>query len=111
MYLFWRWHCSGEPFPCFRTSEDWYSIKLLKRDNVHIDAALSDSTARDWTRRIYNAGGIKGSKVTHMPRASGSRIAEANNVSEAQVSYPISTAIYTNYLDRFDEEAAGIAIR
>jgi hypothetical protein len=21
-YFFWRWHCSGEAFPCFRQSED-----------------------------------------------------------------------------------------
>lgn len=28
--LFWRWHCSEECFPCFRTSEDWYRIKVLE---------------------------------------------------------------------------------
>src|SRR5437764_12635787 len=31
IYLFWWWHCSGEAFPCFHTSQDWYNIKLLKR--------------------------------------------------------------------------------
>ena len=84
-YFFWRWHLSGEPFPCFRTSQDWYNIKLLKRDNAHLDKKLSDSTASSWTRRLYALSGIQGSKVTHMPRSSGARIAEANNVSEAQV--------------------------
>jgi hypothetical protein len=84
-YLFWRWHLSGEPFPCFRTSQDWYGIKLLKRDNAHLNERLSDSTASSWTRRLYAVSGIQGSKVTHMPRSSGARIAEANNVSEAQV--------------------------
>ena len=85
-YFFWRWHLSGEPFPCFRTSRDWYNIKLLKRDNTHLDGRLSDSTASSWTRRLYALSGIQGSKVTHMPRSSGARIAEANNVSEAQAS-------------------------
>ena len=85
-YLFWRWHLSGEPFPCFRTSQDWYGLKLLKRDNAHLEEKLSDSTLSSWTRRIYTASGIKGTKVSHMPRASGTHIAEANNVSEAQVS-------------------------
>src|SRR5437667_6232488 len=92
-YLFWRWHLSGEPFPCFRTSQDWYEIKLLKCDNAHIKAKLSDSTASSWTRRLYATSGIKGSKVTHMPRSSGARIAEANNVSEAQVSSHFYTFI------------------
>jgi hypothetical protein len=85
VYLFWRWHLSGEPFPCFRRSQDWYGIKLLKRDNTHLDKRLSDSTSSSWTRRLYAKSGIQGSKVTHMPRSSGARIAEANNVPEAQV--------------------------
>jgi hypothetical protein len=84
-YFFWRWHLSGEPFPCFRTSQDWYGIKLLKRDNASLDQRLSDSTASSWTRRLYALSGIQGSKVTHMPRSSGARIAEANNVPEAQI--------------------------
>lgn len=84
-YLFWRWHLSGEPFPCFRASQDWYGIKLLKQSNAHLNQKLSDSTASSWTRRLYAASGIQGSKVTHMPRSSGARIAEANNVPEAQV--------------------------
>lgn len=85
-YLFWRWHLSGEPFPCFRTSQDWYRIRILKRDNVNLKESLSDSTASSWTKRLYTLSGIKGSKVTHMPRSSGARIAETNNVPEAQVS-------------------------
>lgn len=84
-YFFWRWHLSGEPFPTFRRSQEWYNIKLLKRDNNHLEEKLSDSTAGSWTRRLYAISGIQGSKVTHMPRSSGARIAEANNVSEAQI--------------------------
>lgn len=90
-YLFWRWHLSGEPFPSFQTSKDWYGIKLLKRDNAHLGLPLSDSTASSWTRRLYAVSGIQGSKVTHMPRSSGARIAEANNVPEAQVRQPCSS--------------------
>ena len=76
---------SGEPFPCFRTSRDWYNIKLLKHDNANLDQRLSDSTASAWTRRLYALSGIQGSKVTHIPRSSGARITEANNVSKAQI--------------------------
>ena len=113
-YLFWRWHLSGETFPCFRTSEDWYRIKLLKRDNAHLKESLSDSTASSWTRRFYALSGIRGSKVTHMPRSSGARIAETNNVPEAQVSC-IFLAIYrvlpNILIHRSDEVAAGIMIK
>jgi len=85
VYLFWRWHCSGEAFPCFRQSEDWYNIKVLKRDNLHISEPLSDSTAASWTRRLYSQAGIRSSKVTHAGRVSGARLAELNGVSEDQI--------------------------
>lgn len=78
----WRWHFSGESFPCFRTSQDCYGIKVLKRDNTHTGVKLSDSTASSWTQRLYAVSGIKGSKVTQLPRSSGARIAEANNVQK-----------------------------
>jgi len=84
-YFFWRWHCSGEAFPCFRTSQDWYNIKVLKRDNAHLAEPLSDSTASSWTRRLYAEAGIKSSKVTHAGRVSGARLAELNGVSEDQI--------------------------
>jgi hypothetical protein len=45
IYFFWRWYCSGEAFPSFRYSQDWYNIKVLKRDNLHYTEALSNSTA------------------------------------------------------------------
>ena len=85
-YFFWRWHYSGESFPSFRTSQDWYHIKVLKRDNGHLSEPLSDSTAASWTRRLYSQAGIKSSKVTHAGRVSGARLAELNGVSEDQVS-------------------------
>jgi hypothetical protein len=85
-YFFWRWHCSGESFPCFRTSQDWHHIKVLKRDNGHLSEPLSDSTAASWTRRLYSEAGIKSSKVTHAGRVSGARLAELTGVSEDQAS-------------------------
>jgi Centromere DNA-binding protein complex CBF3 subunit, domain 2 len=84
-YFFWRWHCSGEQFPCFRTSQDWYNIKVLKRDNTDPTAPLSDSTAASWTRRLYSEAGFTTSKVTHAGRVSGARLAELNGVSEDQI--------------------------
>jgi hypothetical protein len=85
VYFFWRWHCSGEAFPCFRRSQDWYDIKVLKRDNLHVSEPLSDSTAASWTRRLYSQAGIRSSKVTHAGRVSGTRLAELNGVSEDQI--------------------------
>jgi hypothetical protein len=69
-------------------SQDWYNIKLLKRDNANLNQRLSDSTPSSWTRRLYAASGIQGSKVSYMPRSSGARIAEVNNVPEAQFFSP-----------------------
>jgi hypothetical protein len=85
VYFFWRWHCSGEAFPSFRQSQDWYNIKVLKRNNLHCTEALSDSTAASWTRRLHQEAGIKTSKVTHAGRESGARLAEANGVPEDQI--------------------------
>ena len=39
-----------------------------------------------WTRRLYKVSGIKPSKITHVGRVSGDRLAEANGVSEDQIS-------------------------
>jgi hypothetical protein len=86
VYFFWRWHVSGEPFPSFCTSQDWYNIKVLKRDNSDVQGQLSDSTASSWTRRLFRASGIKGSKVGHAGRVKGGQIAELRGVSEDQVS-------------------------
>ncbi|EED11539.1 hypothetical protein TSTA_008350 [Talaromyces stipitatus ATCC 10500] len=78
-------HCSGESFPCFRTSQDRYHIKVLKRDDNHHTEPLSDSTAAPWTRCLYSEAGIKSSKVTHAGRVSGARLAELNGVSGYQI--------------------------
>jgi hypothetical protein len=58
---------------------------VLKRNNLHCTEALSDSTAASWTRRLYQEAGIKTSKVTHIGRESGARLAEANGVLEDQI--------------------------
>ena len=85
VYFFWRWQRSGERFPCFRTSKDWYDIKVIKRDNSHLTESLSSSSAGSWMSRAYEASGIKSSKITHN-RVSGCKGAEENGVSEAQIS-------------------------
>jgi hypothetical protein len=111
-YLFWRWHCSDEAFPCFRTSQDWYNIKLLKRDNSHLQEQLSCSTASEWTRRLYNAAGLKVSRVGHAPRQSGAQLAELNGVSEPQGSLNLPLAFpFANLLRRSAVEGVGITTR
>jgi hypothetical protein len=94
VYFFWRWHLSGEPFPSFRTNQDWYERKVLKRDNSHITDELSDSTAAQWTKRLFALVGIKGSKVGHAGRVKGAQIAEARGVSESDVSILYSLLFY-----------------
>lgn len=83
-YFFWRWHISGKSFLCFCTSQDWYDIKVLKRDLSHTTESLSSSTAASWMSRAYEKSGIKSSKITHN-RVSGCKGAEENGVQEAQV--------------------------
>lgn len=85
VYLFWRWHCSGESFPCFRTSQDWYNIKLLKRSNDDRTTSLSGQTARQWTSRLFSACGIKSTKKQHAGRVKGAQIAEDRGVQEDQI--------------------------
>lgn len=77
---------SGESFPCFRTNRDWYNTKVLKRDNSHVFDELSDSTASQWTKRIFTLLGIRSSKVGHAGRVKGAQIAEARGVGESDVS-------------------------
>jgi hypothetical protein len=94
MYFFWRWQCSEESFPCFRTSADWYKIKVLKRDDEHLTDPLSVQTASNWTSRIFKDCGIQSSKTQHAGRIKGGQIAEDRGVTEEQVnvSFLISTS-------------------
>ena len=99
-YFFWRWHISGESFPCFRTSQDWYDIKVLKRDSSHITESFSGSTAASWISRVYKKSGIKSSEITHN-RVSGCKEEEENEVQEAQVILFFSFAFFTTLLTIF----------
>ena len=59
-----------------------------------------------WTRRLYKVSGIKPSKITHVGRVSGDRLAEANGVSEDQISK--STALRLPVLITVYRFAAGV---
>jgi hypothetical protein len=61
-------------------------VRLLKRDNAHLQEKLNSDTAADWSKRLYSVAGLRMSKVSHAPRASGAQIAELNGVAEGQVS-------------------------
>ena len=75
---------------CFHTSHDWYDIKVLKHDTTYCIEQLSNSTASDWTCHLYAVSCIKTSKVLHAGQLSGSQLAEANGVPEAEVSSILS---------------------
>ena len=85
VYLFWRWHCSGESFPVFRKSEDWFTIRLFKRDNDHLRDGLSHHTAGSWLRKLFDSCGIKSTKVGHATRIRGAQTAEDKQVPELSV--------------------------
>ena len=82
IYFFWYWHYSGELFPCLYTSQDWYTIKVLKRNSTHLAESLNNNIVSFWTRRLYSEVSIKISKVTYTGRVSGARLVELNGVSE-----------------------------
>jgi hypothetical protein len=67
VFFFWRWTHSGEPFPLFRTSQDWYMKKVLKRDVDYLDLPLSKITASVWTLRIYYYSHCCHDEVTNIP--------------------------------------------
>ena len=98
--FFWRRYISEESFPYFRTSQDWYDIKVLKKDSSHIKESLSGSTSASWMSRAYEKSGIKSSKITHN-RVSGCKGAEENGVQEAQVIFFFSFAFFTTLLTIF----------
>jgi len=85
VFFFWRWTHSGESFPVFRTSKDWYLKKVLKRDGDHLEDTLSKTTASAWTFRMYHDAGIEASKISHAPRQSGTRNAEEAGVTDPEV--------------------------
>ncbi|KAN0085075.1 hypothetical protein V8E54_001542 [Elaphomyces granulatus] len=60
-------------------------VKLLKRHNAHLQEQLNSDTAADWSKRLYSVAGLRMSKVSHAPRASGAQIAELNGVAEGQI--------------------------
>jgi hypothetical protein len=61
-------------------------VKLLKRDNPHLQEQLNSDTAADWSKRLYSVTGLRMSKVSHAARASGAQVAELNGVAEGQAS-------------------------
>jgi hypothetical protein len=66
---------------------------VLKRDNASIYDKLSDQTASNWTRRLFQASKIHGTKVGHAGRVKGAQIAELRGVSEDQVSIAFFNSI------------------
>ncbi len=90
---------------------------MLKRENAAIQDRLSDSTAYNWTARLYKACRIRSSKKTHAGRVSGVRVAEENGVSEDQVYEflfsppPLFFPIINYRCYRFAAAAVGMQIR
>ncbi|KAG2212027.1 hypothetical protein INT45_010435, partial [Circinella minor] len=79
-YFFYRFHVSGEPFPDFSTSENWFKIKMLKGCDRFQDMAYT--TQNDEIHRAFNACDITSLHTTHAGHGSGARDAELHGASE-----------------------------
>ncbi|KAG2211522.1 hypothetical protein INT45_009793 [Circinella minor] len=79
-YFFYRFHVSGEPFPDFSTSENWFKIKMLKGCDRFQDMAYT--TQNDAIRCAFNACDIASLHTTHAGHGSGARDAELHGASE-----------------------------
>jgi hypothetical protein len=85
-WLFYRRQIEDEPFPSFKSSDDWYDLKILRQSKDRPTALLSYTTANSWTTRLYNKAGTTGSKTTHLPRVAAAINADMQGVPEGDVS-------------------------
>ena len=74
-YFFYRWHLSGESFPCFDSNKDWYDIKVIQGKGKLTDE-ISYSAHRQGIKEGIQFAKIGSSKITHIMRGSGARMAE-----------------------------------
>lgn len=93
LYLFYRWHCSGEKAPTFRSRKDWYRVKLLVANDNTVE--MSWQQQYDDIIHVFRELGIATDKITHAPRKSGPQSAEMHGVSENQVCGQIAIATRT----------------
>ena len=83
-HFFWRFHVENEPFPNLVRSREWYPIKVC--------SSSSDKTKKWGARSHYDqmlaalrTCHIPTSKITHINRGSGARMADLRGVAESQI--------------------------
>jgi hypothetical protein len=85
-WLFYSWQIKDEAFPNFKSSDDWYNLKILRQSKDRPTALLSYTTANSWTTRLYMKAGITGSKKTHLPRVAAAINADMQGGPEGDVN-------------------------
>lgn len=83
LYLFQRFHVSGERFPGFTERANWYHTALIR--STKPTTAISASAQQDHFKQAMDASGIISSKATHFRRHSACVMAEAGEATEKQI--------------------------
>lgn len=83
-YFFYQFHVKNEPFPVFTRSQDWFDIKLLKTGDDPLKE-WSYNSHKDVMKNFLKACKIRSSKVTHIARGAGTRMADLDGVDETQI--------------------------
>ena len=82
---------SHEPFPNLLDAAGWYHTPLLIRTTAPSGPSggrkkkIGFTTVYDQMGKCFQAVGIRGSSVTHLPRAAGAKSLEQKGVSEEQI--------------------------
>jgi hypothetical protein len=85
-WLFYKWQIKDELFFSFKSSDDWYDLKILRQSKDRPIALLSYTIINSWTIRLYSKAGITGSKTTHLPKVAAAINANMQGVPENDVS-------------------------
>ncbi|KAG2208658.1 hypothetical protein INT47_007756 [Mucor saturninus] len=80
--MFQRFQNKDEPLLAFAKSGEWFGVKVLKTDNSPTTAWKYSSFYNEFQKAIVAVDGIKTTKVTHIGRGSGARMADLAGVRQ-----------------------------
>lgn len=83
-YMFQRFHNENEPMLTFTTSGEWFGVKVLKADK-NPTVEWKYSSHYDAVKKAIVFVDLSTTKVTHIGRGSGARMADLAGVGEDQI--------------------------
>ena len=89
LYLFHRWHGSGEAFPALESRRSWYLTKLLLGSPHKPQESMSYMTQLAHVNTTFDAIGLDSKAKTQAMRGCGARDAELHGVCEEQVGFSL----------------------